>query len=132
MANFKINDSAYFVENWTDNVIGGKVLDVKMTEATEKHPSEPYLTIQIDGSRYDRRDQLASKCYPTREAALAAQDAENENIKDKYRAQIRTPEDLVRFLYDNNVSSGSEEYTDWEARAVAAEKAKEFFGLELD
>lgn len=131
MANFNINDNAYFIENWTDNVIGGKVLDVRLTRATDQYPSEPYLVIKIEGSRYDKREQLVSKCYPMREAALAARDSKNEETKNKYREQIQTPEDLVRFMYDYTVSC-AEEYTDWEARAVAAEKAKEFFGLELD
>ena len=34
-------------------------------------------------------------------------------------------------MYEHNVSC-CEEYTDWEARAVAKEKAKEIFGLELE
>lgn len=131
MCDFKVNDSAYFAEPWTDNIIGGKILDVKMTDAAPKHPSEPYLVIKIEGKRYDKRNFLASKCYPTREAAKAAQDAASEKLRDKYRLQIKTVEDLVRFMYDENVSC-CDEYTNWDARAVAAEKAKEFFGIELD
>ena len=68
MANFKIGDKAYFEESWTENIIGGKVIEVGMTEETEKHPSEQFVKIQIEGSRYEKRDQLSSKCYPTCEA----------------------------------------------------------------
>ena len=131
MSEFKVNDSAYFEEPWTGNIIGGKVLDVKQTEAKPKHPSEPYLIIKIDGTRYEKRDFLASKCYPTREDAEAAQAAESEKLCDKYRSQIQSRGDLVKFMYEHNVSC-CEEYTDWEARAVAKEKAKEIFGLELE
>ena len=131
MCDFKVNDNAYFEEPWTDNIIGGKVLAVKMTDATPKNPSEPYLVIEIEGTRYDKYSFLASKCYPTREAAKAAQDAESEKLSDKYRSQIKNAEDLVRFMYCHHVSR-CEEYTDWNARAVAKEKAKEFFGLDLN
>ena len=131
MCDFKVNDSAYFEEPWTGNIIGGKILEIKMTDATPKHPSEPYLVIKIEGKRYDKRNFLASKCYPTREAAKAAQAAASEKLRDKYRSQIKTVEGLVRFMYDENVSC-CDEYTNWDARAVAKEKAKEFFGIELD
>lgn len=132
MANtFKVGDTAYFEESWTENIIGGEVVEVGMTDATEKRPSEQFVKIKIEGSRYEKRDQLSSKCYPTREAALAAQDAENEAICNKYRDSIQSVEDLVKFMYDNNVC-GSEEYTNWNARQVAREKAAELLGLNLD
>lgn len=131
MSKFKVNDSAYFEEPWTGNIIGGQVLEVKQTEAKPKYPSEPYLVIQIEGTRYGKRDFLASKCYPTREAADAAQAAENEKLRDKYRSQIQSRGDLVKFMYSHHVSC-CEEYADCDARFVAKEKAKELFGLELD
>ncbi len=131
MSEFKVNDSAYFIEPWTGNIIGGQVLEVKQTEAKPKHPSEPYLVIQIEGTRYGKRDFLARKCYLTREAAESAQNAKSEKLRDKYCSQIQSIRDLVRFMYSHHVSC-CEEYTDWDARFVAKEKAKEFFGLELD
>lgn len=133
MANtFKVGDSAYFEEIWSENIIGGKVIEVGMTEATEKHPSEQFVKIQMEDSIHDKRDQLSSKCYPSREAALAAQKAKNENICDEYRAQIQSVEDLVQFMYNENVCNGAVEYTDWNARQVAREKAKELLWIELE
>ncbi len=132
MANmFKVGDKAYFEESWTENIIGGEVVEVGMTDATEKRPSEQFVKIKIEGSRYEKRDQLSSKCYPTREAALVAQQSKNEAICNKYRDSIQSVEDLVKFMYDNNVC-GSEEYTNWNARQVAREKAAELLGLNLD
>lgn len=132
MANtFKIGDKAYFEESWTENIIGGKVIEVGMTDETEKHPSEQFVKIQIEGSRHDKRTQLSSKCYPTREAALAAQQNENKTICNKYRSEIQTVKDLVTFMYNNNVHNGACEYTDWNARQVAREKAAELLGIDL-
>lgn len=128
---FKIGDKAYFEDSWTENIIGGEVVEVGMTDATEKHPSEQFVKIKIEGSRYEKRDQLSSKCYPTCEAALAAQQSKNEAIRNKYRDSIQSVKDLVKFMYDNNVC-GSEEYTNWNARQIAREKAAELLDLNLD
>lgn len=130
MAEFKVGGSAYFEEPWTGRIIGGKVIEVKMTEATQRRPSQPYLTIRIEDTEHDKRDFLAAKCYPTRKEAEAAQKSESEKLRNEYRAQIQNPKDLVAFMYNHHTSC-CEEYTDWDARAVAAEKAREFFGLEL-
>lgn len=130
MADFKINDSAYFEEPWTGDIIGGRVIEVNQTKARPGCPSEPYLSIRIEGTEHGQRDFLASKCYPTRAAAKAAQKARSEGRRDKYRSQIKSGKDLVAFMYEYHVSC-CEEYTDWDARAVAKEKAKELFGLEL-
>ena len=132
MANsFKVGDKAYFEESWTERIIGGKVIEVGMTKATEKNPSQQFVKIRIEDSR-ETRNQLSEKCYPSHEAALAAQKAENERICDEYREQIQTVEDLVKFMYDENVCNGAVEYTDWNARQIAREKAKELLNLELD
>jgi len=131
MAEFKINDSAYFEEPWTGQIIGGKVIDVRMTEATQRHPCEPYLSIRIEGTKHGKRDFLAGKCYQTRKEAEAARKFESEKLRNEYRAQIQNPKDLVAFMYNHHTGC-CEEYTDWDARAVVAEKAREFFRLELD
>lgn len=128
---FNIGEKAYFIENWTDNIIGGEITETGMTKPTDKHPSQPYLRIRIEGSHYDIRNQLTSKCYPTTEAAKQAQKDKSDNLKNEYRNQIQTVDDLIRFMYNNNVHQ-CEEYTNWEARAVVREKAKELCGIELE
>lgn len=128
MHDFKVGDEAYFEEAWTENIIGGKVIETGMTEANKWNPSVPFVKVQI--GKYEKRSQVMSKCYPSRESALAAQQAKNEAILEKYRSKIQTVNDLVTFMYNNNVHNGTE-YTDWNARQVAREKAKELCGLEL-
>lgn len=132
MANtFKIGDKAYFEDSWTENIIGGEVVEVSMTKATEQYPARQFVKIKIEGSRYEKREQLSSKCYPTHGAALAAQQSKNEAVCNKYRDSIQSVEGLVKFMYDNHVSC-CEEYTNWNARQVAREKAAELLGLNLD
>lgn len=128
---FKVGGNAYFIENWTDEIIGGEILEIKNTQPTERNlKAVPYLVIKIGKS--GKRDALAKNCYPTREAALKAQNAAIEATKAKYRAEIHSVEELVRFMYENTIASGACEYTDWEARTVAREKAKELLGIELE
>ena len=127
---YKVGGSAYFQESWTDEIIGGEILEVKNTQPTERNPKVvPYLVIKT--SKYGKRDALAKNCYPTREDALKAQHAAAEAKKARYRAEIHSIEDLVAFMYDHHVSC-CEEYTDWEARTVARQKAKELLGIKLD
>lgn len=80
-----------------------------------------------------------SNCYPMFLRNLFEdQDAmdryEEELEEQRFRerlATVRTVEDLVRFMYDNTVSE-ADEYTDEIARKVAAAKAKELLGIDLD
>ena len=48
---------------------------------------------------------------------------ENKNV-------CKTIEDLVQFMYDNTVSC-ADEYTDWNARRAARERAKELLDIDL-
>lgn len=82
-----------------------------------------------DYSIYGATKEPLSRLYPTRDAAREAQDAERAVLKAKYREEIHSVEDLVRFMFDHTVSV-CEEYTEYEAREVAIEKATEF-GINL-
>ena len=66
--------------------------------------------------------------YRVFETELGAYDhyyGEVNAIKNNYRKQINSIEDLVIFCLNHTVSH-TEEYTDYEAREVAVEKAKQF------
>ena len=129
---FNIGDKAYFEETWSENIIGGKVLEIKQTESKNGAAPQDYLVIQIEGSKYDKRNALVEKCHPSREAAKAAQDAENNAIKDKYRSEINSVQELVQFMYNHTIATGAGEYTNWNGREVAREKAKELLGVDLE
>ena len=63
-------------------------------------------------------------CYFTEESCLKAQAAKiKKKIKD-YKESINSTEDLINFMLNNTVSF-AEEYTDWEAREAAIQKAEE-------
>ncbi len=67
-------------------------------------------------------------CYATKEECCKVKVEADEARKLKYRESVKTVEDLVKFLWTHDIHS---EYPDYEARDIAAEKAKEF-GIKLD
>lgn len=71
-----------------------------------------------------------SKIFYSYGACYAAYRKRREEIKKNYKQSIHTVEDLVKFMYENNVAY-AEEYTDYEAREAAKEKAQELLGIEL-
>lgn len=54
-----------------------------------------------------------------------------ENIVKEYKDSIKDVNDLIRFMYNENVAT-AEEYTDWNARRAAKERTLELLGIELD
>lgn len=125
---FKVGGKGYFEENWTENIIGGTITEIKHTEKDNL----PYAVIKIEGTRYDTRECLLSKLSPTKEAALARKQAEDDALVQKYCDEIKTAEDLIRFMYDHNISTGACEYTSYQARKAAKLMAKQIMGINLE
>lgn len=67
--------------------------------------------------------------FETKEEAKNYINNKHEKTKNEYRNSINNIEDLVRFCFYNDFCS--EEYTNYQAREVAIEKAKEY-GIYLE
>ena len=131
MKNIKENDIIWFEEYWTGrpvvtkvkNIVNdGKIIVTKMdAELRTKYDlldiAPGSTRIHIDG------------VFKTQEECLQYINNKNNNKKEQYKLEIKTKDDLIRFLFENTCSS-AEEYTDYNARAAAIEKAKEF-GIDL-
>lgn len=100
-------------------------------------PSEPgnetdtYLKLSGTRGDYGTVHKKPEECYESKEALLAAMRQKSDDRTADMAAGIQTVNDLVRFMYDNNVSP-AEEYTDWDARAAAREAAKRLLGIDLE
>lgn len=68
--------------------------------------------------------------YATRDELRYAVQAQHEIVRNDYRAQITSPEDMAVFCYNHVVVPGTE-YADYDAAAVVQEKATEL-GIDLD
>lgn len=47
------------------------------------------------------------------------------------KKEIKDVNDLIKFMFDHVVSSGAEEYVDWDARITVIERTKELLNIEL-
>lgn len=65
--------------------------------------------------------QPISALHKTEQECKYSMKEKSERIKDQYRKEINSVEDLIVFMFNHHVSSC--EYCDDEARAVAKEKA---------
>ena len=114
---FKVGDIVYFdyfdfIREATIAKIKGNLADLKWTEC-------------------GRNTMRLTDLYHTYEECLNAKKLKSKETIQNYKSQIKTVEDLVEFMYDNCVSC-CEEYTDWDARKAAAERAKQLLNINLE
>lgn len=118
----KIGDSLYF---HTD---GGRTGKATVSHIYTDGLAQPAISMQTRHTSFtvQLRNLFATSEEVTRHIKEIHDERFNERLK-----KIRTVEDLVRFMYDNTVSE-ADEYTDEDGRKIAAMKAKELLGIDLD
>lgn len=118
----KVNDTVWF--DYKGTVTTGVVKDL----------SETYVTVYVQshtGKAKTTLDVRVSKCFPTKEELVKAMKEEEDRRVSSFKEQITSVEDLVEFMF-NHVVCWAEEYTDWDARRAARERAKELLNINLD
>lgn len=119
----KIGMEVWFENNW-DTICSGKV-----TKFYDEAPE--YVEIKGTRETYGTMGAKIANCYLTKEELLAALQTQSNQRQAEYCAAIKDVNDLVRFMYENNVCC-AEEYTNWDARRAAKTRAKELLGIDLD
>lgn len=119
--NWEIGDICYYHERWADTINRAIIVDI-MNRVVKLHD------MNIGGNVECRMSSI----FKTDEEALAVLDEKNKEQVDKYRSEIQTMEDLVRFGYTHCVHTGAEEYTDWNARKAYAAMAERLMGIQLE
>lgn len=127
MYKFKIGDHVWFDQTWV-GLTGGTITDIEEFENPRTKEMLIWARIHADdggdtGAKIDR-------IWATKEEGRNAMKAESDAAIKKYKDSIKDVNDLVRFMYDNTVSS-AEEYTNWEARRAVRERTKELLGVDL-
>lgn len=124
MMNFvKEGDYVYFRERWTDSCHKGVILKF-VEDSAGTYAVTRDLT--AEGEICARLGDL----YATPEECQKAIEKETRDIQEKYLSGLGSVEDLVRFMYTHTVCN-AEEYTDWNARKVVRQKAKELLDIDL-
>ena len=101
---------------------------MKVISSTKiKNVDTPYVTVKTE--HFGSNNVLFTHAFLTKEDLQEFKKQKEETLKENYRNQINSINDLVKFMYTHCVAA-AEEYTDWDARTVVEEKAKEF-GINL-
>lgn len=114
---FKVGDKVWYFDAW-GNLQNGVIYEIVDDHAKTKEGLHGGV---LAGAKLD-------KCWPSKEDCLYAENCRAVVQKAEYKESIKSVEDLVRFLYQNDVNS---EYRDEEARKAAKERAEEL-GIRLD
>ena len=120
--NFAIGDHIWFNQNWV-GPSAGTITAFKATKAT-------YAEIHLDDG--STTGALLADIYVSQEALLEANKKATAARITGYKSEMTDIEGLVRFMFNNNISSGACEYTDWDARQAVKERAKELLDIDLD
>lgn len=129
MNDFKVGDYVWGIQRgWCEGIINGEIKRFE-TITHNNGKSAKLVYIRSDYamlSDYVKEDDI----YKSKSDAEKAYREEIQNRIKEYKSRINTVEDLVRFMFTENVAY-AEEYTDYEARQAVIERTKELLDIEL-
>lgn len=129
MSDFKVGDHVWGIQRgWCEGIINGEIKKFE-TITDYKGKSAKFVYIRNNYamlSGYAKEDDI----YKSKSDAEKAYKEEIQNRIKEYKSRINTVEDLVKFMFNENVTC-AEEYTDYEARQAAIERTKELLDIEL-
>lgn len=125
MKNVNIGDKVWFQEIWSGLLQSGIV---KKVGTASNH--EPYA--EINWSSGGTSSILLENLYPTKNALVKAMEQKSKEYIADVKSNIQDVNDLIRFMYDTPIATSSGEYTNYDARRVVRERAKELLNLDLD
>lgn len=130
MKNFSIGDTVYFVENWTGNVIRGKVSKIHDDGVS----ATCECVVGAEGNSVDKSFGTSGAqfedLYSTAQEAFDGKNRKHLEQMSRYCDEITDVESLFKFAL-NHCLNGAE-YTDDEAREAYIKKAKELLNIDLE
>jgi hypothetical protein len=126
MCDFKVGDKVYFaLYDETYTVKSGIITEIKcLGDLT-------YIMIQ-DSITHGSYSMLLDEIYRTKSEIKAVLKREFYGKVNEVKKDIYTLEDLLKFMYNNNLTIDEDDgYCVWEERVAVRELAKEICGIEL-
>lgn len=131
---YQLNQTVYHIDRYTDTIIRCRITAIKPYAV----PDQQILTLndmmmmsdsntesyRIPGTR----QTLTSHVYPSFKAALLAKQQNTKNLKETYRNEIQTLQDLLQFPLRHCIAP-AEEYTDQIARDIYIERCEALTGI---
>lgn len=118
----KIGETVFIIEPWSSQIYEGNIEEIRHEN------NRDYIWLKCPN--FGNIGRIFDQAFLSEADAREYMQEENEKILNTYRNEIESLSDLVRFMYEHVVAT-AEEYTDWNARQVAREKAFDF-GIELE
>lgn len=130
MSDFKVGDKVYFRLYDTSYIVASGTI-IRFTHYHKKK----HATVSCDESLGDYL-LLPERLYSTEAEVKAILKREFYGKVNEVKKDIHTLEDLLKFMYDNDLTNWSSPHingwqTDWVSRVAARELAKEICGIEL-
>ena len=122
--NFSIGEHIWFNQTWV-GLSGGTILSFNSIIGPNKEPTSTFVEIHLDNGGITVASLESIR--HTKEELLK----EDAILVANYKAEIPDIETLVHFMFNNTISTGSNEYTNWEARQAVKERAKELLDIDL-
>lgn len=107
------------------------------TTIENKDEKEEMLKISVEFLPYDYSSHSVTEYFYLKDLFSSKEELEkalNEKYQNKKRKlydEIKNKDDLIKYCFNNPVCL-CEEYTDWNARNIIRELAKEKFNIELE
>ena len=129
MSNFKVGDKVYFSPfNGLYQVKAGHIVEFRNSLPI----SHDHVVVQLDSDPSCRYHILPRHLYYTEEEVKEVLKREFYSRVNEVKKDIHTLEDLLKFLYNNDVTIDEDDgYCVWEERVAVRELAKEICGIEL-
>ena len=124
------NRPIWFMGIWTALPIEGMITEICEDERKGTYVKVDYIPDKEYGN-HAFREIFLEDLFPSKEYMYKAMYEHAQAKTAEIRASIRTKDDCIRFLYNNNVSNDGI-YTDWISRRAIKEIAKERWGLDLE
>lgn len=125
--NFKIGQKVWFLEHWSQMPKCATIVSFETIK-----PDKERTVAKLHWDDGGTNSMLVEDLYSTKEELLCAEKEKSRKRIEKFKEEIKDVKDLIQFMLDNVVSTGAEEYVDWDARTAAIERAKELLNIDLE
>lgn len=128
---FKIDQKVWFLEPWSKMPKCATIVAFGTIKPDKVYPFErKTATLHwLDGGT---NTMLVEDLYSSQEELLQVESKKSRKRIEKMKEEMKDVKDLIQFMFDNVVSSGAEEYVDWDARTAVKERTKELLNIELE
>lgn len=129
--NFKIGQKVWFLEYWSQMPKSATIVSFETIKSDKVYTFERKVA-KLHWDDGGTNSMLVEDLYSTKEELLCAEKEKSRKRIEKFKEEIKDVKDLIQFMLDNVVSTGAEEYVDWDARTAAIERAKELLNIDLE